>query len=552
MKITIKTRIWLLGLVSLTGILLVLAIQYHVSSEVLAENAEMVDRLEQTDSLSRLAHELQRERGLSSAFLSQREESVHAELRAQRLTTDQRVANLEARQHGALAGLAGMATLRERVSRAELETTAAFDFHTEILSSILAEVTRLANAPGAHPMRSDLFAHAGLIHAKEYLGQVRAGLAAAPAAGRIDPAWVAVMGRLVGLFESHLDLFLRDANPALKEAMLAALREPEMVTARRVIAEAMAGRTPERIGVPRRDWYAAITAGVDLLREMERYSLIELQAEATQRQVKTRNQILLQRGALLLVAAILAYLAVTSLMMLMRAMEAALAGTRRLSGKGGRDGATKHGARRDEAGEISQGFNQLLDMVDALSVKASTDALTGALNRHGFADVAAGELHRAQRYHRSLSLIVLDLDHFKAINDRHGHAGGDRVLRELSRLVRDNLRAADVFCRWGGEEFVILTPEISDEDARRLADKLGQRMREFRADGLPLFTASFGVATYAPGDDMESLFAKADHALYQAKSTGRDRVVVYQPGGPAHGDGTPRGRISLVSNRDSR
>lgn len=554
MKISIKTRIWLLGLVSLTGILLVLAIQYHVSSEVLAENAEMVDRLEQTDRLSRLAHELQRERGLSSAFLSQREESVHAELRAQRLATDHRVDNLDARQRGALAGLASMAAMRERVSRAELETTVAFNFYTEILSSILADVTRMANAPGAHPMRSDLFAHAGLIHAKEYLGQARAGLAAAPAARRIDPAWVAAMGRLVGLFESHLDLFLRDANPALKEAMLAALREPEMVSARHIIAEAMAGRTPEQIGVPRRDWYAAITAGVDLLREMERYSLIELQAEATRRQTETRYRVLLQRGALLLVSVLLAYLAVTSLTMLMRALEAALAGTRRLSGKGGRDGTARPGARRDEAGEITQSFNQLLDMVDQLSVKASTDALTGALNRHGFADVAAGELHRAQRYHRSLSLIVLDLDHFKAINDRHGHAVGDRVLREISRLVRDNLRAADVFCRWGGEEFVILTPEISDEDACRLAGKLALRMREHRADGLPHFTASFGVATYETGDDAESLFAKADHALYQAKSTGRDRVVVYQPGGPATVSAADnlRSRISLVSNRDSR
>jgi len=505
----------------------------------------MVDRLEQTDRFSRLVHELQRERGLSNAFLAQRVESVHAELRAQRLATDHRVANLDAGQRGVLAGLAGMTTMRERVSRAELETAATFDFYTETLSSIVAEVTRLAKAPGAHPMRSDLFAHAGLIHAKEYLGQVRAGLATA--------AWVAAMGRLVGLFESHLDLFLRDANPALKEAMLAALREPEMVTARRLIAGAMAGRTIEQIGVPRRDWYAAITAGVDLLREMERYSLIELQAEAARRQTETRYRVLLQRGALLLVAVLLAYLAVSSLLTLMRALEAALAGTRRLTGRGGRDETARPGARRDEAGEITQSFNQLLDMVDQLSVKASTDALTGALNRHGFDEIAAGELHRAQRYHRSLSLIVLDLDHFKAINDRHGHAVGDRVLCEISRLVRDNLRAVDVFCRWGGEEFVILSPEIPAEDACRLADKLALRMREHRADGLPHFTASFGVATYEPGDDTESLFAKADHALYEAKSSGRDRVVVYRPGGPAMAAAAnPRSRIALVSDRNLR
>lgn len=551
LKFSIKTRIWLLGLISVAGILLVLVAQYHVSSEVLAENAEMVDRLAQADRLSRLAHELQRERGLSNAFLAQGGDGIHAELRAQRVATDHRLGSLDAPQRDALAGLASLAGARERVSGADLDATAAFEFYTRMLASILAETTRLAKAPGAHPMRSDLFAHAGLAHAKEYLGQVRAVLAAAPDSGRVDPAWLAAMGQRVGLFESHLDLFLRDANPALKESLLAALREPEMTAARGLVAGIMAGRLPAQGGAARRNAYATMTAGIDLLRETERHSLIELQAAAAQRQAQARRQILLQRGALLLVAAALAYLALSSLMTLMRALEAALAGARRLSRGGGRGAGADEG--RDEAGEISQSFTELLDMVDRLSVKASTDALTGALNRHGFAEAVAGELLRAQRYRRNLALMLLDLDHFKAINDRHGHAVGDRVLREAARLVRDNLRGADVFCRWGGEEFVVLTPETSGEDASRLAEKLGRLMREHRAQGLPRFTASFGVAAYAPGDDMEILFAKADHAMYQAKRAGRDRVVVYRAdGAAAPGGGTPRSHIALVADRDPR
>jgi len=550
LKIHIKTRIWLLGLLSLGSLLLVLYSQYRMSSETTHGHVEMARRLEQTERLSRLVHELQRERGLSAAHLMERSAAAQVALRSQHTATDARIADLAAAPAIPVAALGGLAAMRDRVAAGEVDARAAFAFYTRTVSSILLEVARQAEAPGTHPMRGDLFAHAALIHAKEYLGQARATLMSAPPAGRIDTAWVAAMGRLVGLFETNIELFQRDANPALRDTTLAALQEPEMVVARRIVAEAMAGRTPAAIGVPRQEWYAAMTAGIDLLREVERYSLIELRAEAARRQAESRRQILLQRAGLLLVSALLAWLAVSSLLALMRALEAALAGARHLGARRERAGLLSASVERDEAGEITQNFTQLLELVDQLNLKASTDALTGALNRHGFAEIAAGELQRAQRYHRGLSLIMLDLDRFKSINDRHGHTVGDQVLRESARLIRDNLRAEDVFARWGGEEFIVLTPESSAEDARRLAEKLGLLLREYRADGLPRFTASFGVASHQPGDDLDSLLARADRALYQAKDGGRDRVVVDRPGDAARpAAANPRGRMALVAGR---
>ena len=182
---------------------------------------------------------------------------------------------------------------------------------------------------------------------------------------------------------------------------------------------------------------------------------------------------------------------------------------------------------RDEPIDIAQSFNQLLDMVDSLNIKASTDALTGALNRHGFHELAGGELQRALRYHRKLSMIIADVDHFKRINDSHGHAVGDRVLIQLACLIRDNMRGTDIFARWGGEEFIILTPETSAEEAARLAEKLRLLFETFHAKDLPRFTVSFGVAEFAKGDNLETLFAKADQALYLAKDTGRNRVETF-------------------------
>jgi diguanylate cyclase (GGDEF)-like protein len=528
LKINLKTRIWLLALLSLAGMGLVLVMQYRASTDELTRNAAMVERLERSESLSRLVQELQRERGLSSAFLADRDARARAELLAQHTATDLRLAEREAQLQGVARGLGALGPARERIERGEASHGEAFDFYTAMVSSILGDLARLAMESGAHPMQGELFAHAHLAHAKEYLGQVRATLMAAQS-GAIDPAWNASMGRRVGLFDMHLDRYLRDAEPALRDTLAAALVEPEMRLARRLVDQAMNGKLRGGKEDTRQRRYETVTVAIDELRQVERYSLIELRRKAGSLQAASRFRVTLERGALLLVSALFAYLAISSMQNLLRALEAVLLGSRRAARKRGGGTALAGAGEWDEAGEISQSFDGLLDLVDRLNVKASTDALTGAMNRHGFAEISAGELQRARRYQRNLSMILLDLDHFKAINDRHGHATGDRVLRVLARTVSDNLRAADSLIRWGGEEFIILTPETSRDEAERIAEKLRLLIRECRAEGLPHFTASFGVAEFAAGDDMETLFAKADQALYRAKQGGRDRVVVYRP-----------------------
>ena len=168
---------------------------------------------------------------------------------------------------------------------------------------------------------------------------------------------------------------------------------------------------------------------------------------------------------------------------------------------------------------------------ESLRRQSVLDSLTGLFNRRYFDETLKRELARSRRTAAALSLVVLDVDHFKSVNDGFGHATGDAVLRAIAQLVRQSIRDCDVACRYGGEELVILMPDCSQPDAARRAEAL-------RADiagappmadggGPQAITASFGVAEYPiHGPDAEALFRAADRALYRAKREGRNRVVI--------------------------
>jgi two-component system cell cycle response regulator len=169
-------------------------------------------------------------------------------------------------------------------------------------------------------------------------------------------------------------------------------------------------------------------------------------------------------------------------------------------------------------------------LIDRLSSAARTDSLTGLLNRRGFEELFEVELERARRGGRPLSVIVGDLDGFKAINDRYGHAAGDHALEKLSRILQAVKRRVDTAARIGGEEFAVIAPDSDHHAAYILAERMRREVREtFTSDPFEL-TISLGVATFPRhGTTAEALIAGGDEALYAAKKLGRDRTVVYNP-----------------------
>jgi diguanylate cyclase (GGDEF)-like protein len=167
---------------------------------------------------------------------------------------------------------------------------------------------------------------------------------------------------------------------------------------------------------------------------------------------------------------------------------------------------------------------QLLTSNCTLERLANTDRLTGLWNRLKFEEVAQQEVSRAERYGYPLSLVFFDLDHFKDINDQHGHEVGDQVLCRLAQLVSGHLRESDSLCRWGGEEFLILMPHTDKQQAEQLAEKLRELVAKAALLEQQSISASFGIAQLAPGELLRDLVRNADAALYRAKQLGRNRV----------------------------
>jgi two-component system chemotaxis response regulator CheY len=158
---------------------------------------------------------------------------------------------------------------------------------------------------------------------------------------------------------------------------------------------------------------------------------------------------------------------------------------------------------------------------------ATTDELTGVKNRRRFREDIEAHLALAGRQHLPLSLVMLDVDHFKKFNDVYGHQAGDRVLRRVAGILREGVRIHDVVARYGGEEFVILLPATDANRASDVAERLRRTIEE--ASGTPgAITASLGVTTFDGGDcDIETLVERADRALYHAKQSGRNRVCLF-------------------------
>jgi diguanylate cyclase (GGDEF)-like protein len=179
---------------------------------------------------------------------------------------------------------------------------------------------------------------------------------------------------------------------------------------------------------------------------------------------------------------------------------------------------------------------RLYDLYEEAQNQAITDGLTGLATHDFFQQRLAQEMRESTRYGRPLSFLIFDLDHFKSINDNHGHQAGDTVLKGAAAMLKECVRGSDLVARYGGEEFAVILPQTNEEDAYNLAERLRQILEELEFEINPerklKVTASIGVASRIEGDVMpKDLIKRADVALYSAKNAGRNRVVI--AAGPA-------------------
>lgn len=175
--------------------------------------------------------------------------------------------------------------------------------------------------------------------------------------------------------------------------------------------------------------------------------------------------------------------------------------------------------------ELRDSNAQLLELKEELERLASADPLTGIFNRRKFHEILSMAISNAERHDHRFALLMIDIDHFKKINDTFGHQAGDGVLRVVCELIEASVRNADQLFRVGGEEFCLLATVVNKEDVHILAEKLRQMVASHTFAEINKVTISIGIAHFREGDTQESIYARADEAMYEAKRMGRNCIA---------------------------
>ncbi len=173
---------------------------------------------------------------------------------------------------------------------------------------------------------------------------------------------------------------------------------------------------------------------------------------------------------------------------------------------------------------LKQEIKKRKTLENELEKLATTDRLTSIFNRYKMDISLEEQIEIAKRYKRPLSLIFFDIDHFKHINDTYGHKTGDTVLVQLSKIMQNSIRKSDIFGRWGGEEFLIILPETSKNEAISIAEKLRKKIENYKFDKIDRLTCSFGITDFQKNDTSETIMTRVDKKLYLAKKTGRNKI----------------------------
>jgi diguanylate cyclase (GGDEF)-like protein len=332
------------------------------------------------------------------------------------------------------------------------------------------------------------------------------------------------------LYRRHIDLVRTHASELEINSLESALDIPEYLWVMDSINRMLSLREA-LIAPPDGDqWWERSSKLIDTLKTLEEDLFNKLTRETTEK-VGTQKTIVLWMsvGALIMLLILVGFVT-TTIALMMRDLRELSTALDQIVKKENYAIRLKDRGGRDELSHAFRLFNRLLEYTDRLihdkETLASMDALTGVMNRRAFMKYAEREITRATRYGHNLSLVFLDIDHFKQVNDTYGHATGDEVIKTFVDTVKARIRDSDLLSRWGGEEFIIMTPETGINGVKHFAESVRAAIATTGFPGVGHLTCSLGVAQWKPGETFEDFSSRADLALYDAKKAGRNRVCI--------------------------
>ena len=530
---SIRVRIILLAAVTLLALVGALSVQYLSLAEDIAGLGKTETGIRQAQRASALIHALQQERGLSAGYLINLGAAHFEKLSEQREATDRALAGFTKSVDDALipaswaAGFQKTLSIqRNRINSGDAKWPEVKAFYTSAIDygidKIAIEV--LSDSHVGH--RRSFMAIVALLEAREHLGLIRAAVNRIYTRKTPAPAEIKDVLQHFVVFNEARHAFWRDVDEDQKDDIKKQIESPAYQSVTDQIDSLI---NEEAVSSSPFEWWEQATQAIDTMKAVEDRAYATLAADALTNLRDKRKELYTYAAVAILLTALIVLVAVITVLRILNALSVLLKTLGRVVVTQDYDIRIHNASPTDEFGQISLSVNDLLSYTDTIIKEkeflANTDLLTGALNRRSFTQKVVHELIRTQRYELPATLILADIDHFKAVNDTYGHDAGDEVLKTFSALLSENVRDSDIVARWGGEEFVIFAPNNSLDGGMALAEKIRRVIEETKFGQAGKITCSFGVAEARAGEDFDLLFKRADDALYQAKKTGRNRVV---------------------------
>lgn len=484
---------------------------------------------------SSLIHYLQRERGASAGLIAanlkdfdtvkkMRSDSNAAleTLFKNPLATETRLARL---------GLADfrvkLMEIRNGVDHRSTDWRRLRDAYTALINTLLGAVSyEILHQAEIYSPKLDVIAELAL--AREALGLLRATVNSVRGQVIRNTSDQIFIATELTLYRHHLDVVRTQSSQSEINALGSALDTQDYTWVMDAINR-MLSKHEVLIAPPDGDqWWERSSRLIDALKTLEENLFDKLSRETTEKVSTQKTIVLWLSGAALVMLLILVAFVTVTIARMMRDLRELSTALDQIVKKENYAIRLKDRGGRDELSHAFQLFNRLLEFTDRLirdkETLASMDTLTGVMNRRAFMKYAEREMTRATRYGHNLSLVFLDIDHFKRVNDTYGHAMGDEVIKTFVDTVKARIRDSDLLSRWGGEEFIIMTPETGINGVKHFAESVRAGIAATEFPGVGHVTCSLGVAQWKPGETFESFSSRADVALYEAKKAGRNRV----------------------------